>query len=177
MKRIVYNIASDKVIDRKHMVISVLLIIVSSMFFVFWGVRNISNVNSNLKEKINRRKFYKAEKRKIADNEQSYKDKITVIKNKWGNKVTFANKILRAKAFSFIEQLEFFEEILPEMIQIKEISLDSNIKGNIRFTVSSYSTENLYELYSKLVDNNLIIISESEKNGIYISRLRINLKK
>jgi len=177
MRKISYNISSGKIIDRKHLMISMFIIIFSSIIFVFFGIKNISDTNYNLKEKIDQRKLYEMEKEKIADKEKIFKNKISKIKSEWNQRVSFANDVIRVKVFPFIKQLEYFEEILPEMIQINDISIDSGTKGNVTCTVSSFSTKNLYDLYTKLIDNNLTILSESEKNGVYRSKLRVTIKK
>jgi len=176
MKRIEYNVSSGKSIDMKHYITSASVILIISALFLILGIKKISDTNTNLREKVDRKRFYGNEQNKITDEGRIFNERIEEIKKKWNYRVTFANTVINAKVFPFTERLNYFEEILPDMVQLNEIVLDSGVKGSVSLMASSYSTEKLYELYRKLIAHDLVIVSESEKNGIYRSRMKVTLK-
>ncbi len=177
MRKIEYNISSGKSIDLKHFLITISMTFLISFFFLYIGIDNIIDTNLNLEEKVDQKKYYDTEHRKITENEKLFEERIEKIKITWNRQVTFANSVIDAKVFPFIKRLEYFEEILPDMVQLNEILIDSSKKGEIVVSVSSYSIEKLYELYRMLIRNNLVIASESENGGVYRSKLRVTLKK
>jgi len=177
MRKIEYNISSFKSIDLRHFIISISIASLLSVFFVYLGISNIASTNVDLKEKVDQKNFYDSEQHKIEDNEKLFEERIGEIKGKWNQRIKFANTVINAKTFPFLKWLNYFENILPDMVQINEILLDSGLKGDVILTVSSYSSEKLYELYKKLIGNNLVIASESENNGVFKSKLKVTLKK
>lgn len=177
MRKIEYNVSSGKSIDRKHFFITISLILMVSILFLYIGINRIADTNNNLREKVDKKRYYDNERLKISENEKLFGERIEKIRIKWNSRVNFANTVIKAKVFPFIKYLEYFENILPEMIQMNEIFLDSGMKGDVILTVSSYSTEKLYELYRKLIGFNLVIASESEKSGVYRAKLKVTLKK
>lgn len=177
MRKIEYNTSPGKSLDLKHFIITIAMTSLISFLLLYIGVNNINNTNLNLKEKVDQKKYYDTEQQKITDNEELFGERIEKIKSKWNRRVKFANSVINAKVFPFIKRLEYFEEILPDMVQLNEIFIDTGKKGEITVSVSSYSIEKLYELYRKLIENNLVIAAESEKDGVYRSKLRVTLKK
>ncbi len=177
MRKIEYNISSGKSIDLKHFLITISMTSLISFLFLYIGIDNIIDTNLNLEEKIDQKKYYDTELQKITENEKIFEERIEKIKIKWNRRVVFANSVINSKVFPFIKLLEHFEEILPDMVQLNEIFMDSSKKGEIVISVNSYSIEKLYELYRKLIDNNLVIAAESENGGVYRSKLRVTLKK
>jgi len=177
MRKIEYNISSGKSINFKHFFVTIFMTLMISFTFLYIGINNITDTNLNLEEKIDQKKYYDTELKKISGNEKLFGERIEKIKSKWNNRVKFSNSVINSKVFPFIKRLEYFEEILPDMVQLNEIFIDSSKRGEIIFSVSSYSIEKLYELYGKLIDNNLVIAAESEKDGIYRSKLKVTIKK
>ncbi|MEN8221845.1 MAG: hypothetical protein ABFR36_01190 [Acidobacteriota bacterium] len=177
MRKIEYNISSSKSIDLRFFIISICIVLFLSIFFIYIGINNISGINVNLKEEVDKKNYYDNELQKIKDNEKLFGERIGKIKGDWNTRVRFANTVINAKAFPFLKWLNYFENILPDMVEINDILLDSGLKGDVVLTVSSYSTEKLYEFYKKMIGNNLVIASESENNGIFKSKLRVTLKK
>ncbi len=177
MRKIEYNISSSKSIDLRHFIISATIVLLLSLFFIYMGISNIAVTNVNLKEKVDQKKFYDNEYKKIEDNEKLFEERIGKIKKEWNQRIKFANSVVRLKTFPFLKWLNYFENILPDMVQINEILLDTVLKGDVILTVSSYSTERLYELYKKLIGNDLVIASESENNGVFKSKLKVTLEK
>jgi len=177
MRKIEYNISSFKSINLKHFVISISIASLLSILFIYLGISNIADTNVGLKEKVDQKKYYENEQQKIKDNKKLFEERITEIKKIWSQRIKFANSVIRSKTFPFLKWLNYFENILPDMVQINEILLDTGLKGDVITTVSSYSTEKLYELYEKLIGDNLVIASESENNGVFKSKLKVTLKK
>jgi len=177
MRKIEYNVSSGKLLDYKYFFISITLLILASFLFLYIGLSNIINTNHDLKEKIDKKKYYDKEEKKIEGNEKLFLERIEKIKRNWENRVKFANSVINAKSFPFLERLNYFESILPEMVQMNEILIDENLKGTVLISISSYSTEKLYELYKKLIGKDLVISSESEDGGVYRSKLKVTLKK
>ena len=68
-------------------------------------------------------------------------------------------------------------KISAKPYEINEIRMDNSRKGEVLLTVSTYSTEKLYEFYRKLIGNNLVISSESENSGVFMARLKVTLKR
>ncbi len=177
MRKIDYNISSSKSIDFRYFIISTSLVSLLSIFFIYMGINNITGTNFNLKEKVDQKRHYADEQRKISENKKLFDARIVKIKEKWNQRITFANTVIKAKTFPFMKWLNYFENLLPEMVQINEIVLDTGLKGDVMLLVSSYSTEKLYEFYGKLINNNLVIVSESENSGVFKSKLRVTLKQ
>ena len=177
MRKIEYNISSGKSIDFRHFLITISMTFLISFLLLYIGISNIIDTNLNLEEKVDQKKYYDTEHQKITESEKLFGERIKKIKSKWNKRVTFANSVIDAKVFPFLKRLEYFEEILPDMVQLNDILMDSSRKGEITVSVSSYSIEKLYELYRELIGNNLVIAAESENGGVYRSKLRITLKK
>ena len=177
MRKIEYNVSSGKSIDRKYFFITISLILLFSILSFYIGFSRVTITNHNLKEKVDKKNYYNDEQRKIDGKEKLFGERIEKIKVKWNSRVNFANTVIKVKIFPFIKYLEYFEEILPAMVQINDIFLDSGMKGEVILSVSSYSTDKLYELYRKLIGHNLVIVSENENSGVYRSKLKVTLKK
>ena len=125
---------------------------------------------------MDQKKYYDNEQQKISENKKLFNAKIGEIKGKWNQRINFANTVIKAKTFHFLKWMNYFENLIPEMVQINEIVLDTGLRGVVILSVSSYSTEKLYEFYRKLISNNLVIVSESENNGVFKAKLKVTLK-
>ena len=177
MKKIDYNVSSSKAIDLPYFIATTVTVVVVSLLFIFLGVRKISGTNVNLQEEMKQKKYFKEQMDQIRNNEKLFGEKIGKIKKVWSRRVLFANTMIKYQTFPFLEWLNYFEGILPDMVQIKEIRMDNDRKREVILAVSSYSTEKLYEFYRKLIGHNLVISSEREKNGVYTARLKVTLKR
>ncbi len=176
MKKLNYNIAENKKLNLPHFGLTLFILFLLSLILFFTGINKVMKTNSTLREKLNLKKHFVDEQKKISDQEDLFTSRISEIKKGWNRRVLFANRTIISKEFSFIDRLDFFEKILPDMVQINELTVDSGKKGEIRLTVSSYSTEKLYSFYKKLIKYNLAISGENERDGIFIARLKINYK-
>ena len=173
MKRLNYNIAENKEMDVFKFSMSLSILVLLSAILIYFGINNISGTNSSLREKINLKKHFLEEQEKILKDGKLFEGKINDIKKGWNKRILFANRVIELKEFSFLDRLTFFERVLPDMIQIDELTLVSAAKDEIKLKVSSYSTDRLYLLYKRLIKYNLVISSESEKDGVYTARLKI----
>jgi len=177
MRKIDYNISSTKSVDLRYFIGTTVTVVLLSVLFIFFGIRKISSTNTNLREKVNQMKYFDRELAQIRDNEKKFEEKIEKIREIWSRKIRFANTMIKHKTFPFLQWLNYFEGILPDMVQINDIRIDNASKGDVVLTVSSYSTEKLYEFYRKLIGNNLVISSESENGGVFKARLKVTMKR
>ncbi|MEN8152736.1 MAG: hypothetical protein ABFR75_01825 [Acidobacteriota bacterium] len=176
MRKIKYNIADKKKANMAWLTFIITVLFIISIFFVLTSVRNFRNVNRKLYNKVEKKKYYENEMIVIRKKTDEINRNVIQIKSKWKRKVDFINNMINYKKFSYLERLSFLERILPDMVKINNISMESKLKGELVIAVTAYSNDKLYEFYKELLSSGLVILNETESEGVFKARLKIKIK-
>ncbi len=176
MKKIKYNIAKDKKIDSvKFTIFSILIVIISVSFFVF-GIRNLSHNTKKKQKEIIELKQFKSRSDNILNKSKGYNRKINEIKNKWNKQVAFSNLLITKKSFSFLKKLNVLENLLPEGVYINEIKISNDSKSFVQINIVAYPFSKSIDVFRRFSMYNLNIKDEKEIDGTYRANLTLKIE-
>jgi hypothetical protein len=173
MKKIYFNLAEQRKIDRRALAIRIILVLAASLACNGLGYRVLSH---HLKKMGNERTENRVAQQKLFDLEwktKGYRSVISVQKGLWSRKIGFANQLISQKTFSYSDRLGFLEKILPEGAQVQSLTITSDSDNRIALSITAPSFVQLMELYKRLSPYHMFITGESEKEGAFRTNLQI----
>lgn len=173
--KIQYNIADHKKIDYVKYAITASVLVVLTVLFTAAGIYTWSSTEQRFQDEKAELAAYKEKiENKIKEQDQ-YKQNINKIRNRWKNRINFANTSLDAKIFPFLEQLDVLEKKMPAGAYITQIILSQDAFPKVSFTLTAISSAKLMEGFKAFLKNDLVIGREEYKNGLFKAGLTITL--
>jgi hypothetical protein len=106
----------------------------------------------------------------------SYKAAIAQQKTQWQPQVGLANQIIAQKAYSFIDRLDFFEGLLPEGVQLRNLTLGNGQSKSFIFTITAADATHLFAFYKALAAYRFTVQTESENpEGTFIATIQLTV--
>lgn len=175
MKKIKYNIAKNRKIDRFKFVSVAVVILLIAFLVIYWGINNIKSASQKKENKLDEMNGFKVRLSDVIQKTEEYNQKIKKIKKIWQSKVNLSNALISKKSFSFSTRLDKLEQLLPVGTFISTLTIKNNPKSVLNINVVSRSFSNLVEVYKKFAPYNLVITRESIADGSYKANLNVNL--
>lgn len=161
MKKIKYNIASQKKINRVRLFSLLVGLLLISLLCILFGMNRL--FDETRQERIERQELVLL-KDKLTDVSQMMDDnrsKIGKIKKKWNKRVRLSNSLIGGKKFSMLSIFNILEEQIPDRVFLNSASIQNDSKSGIQLDFVSGSFKRLMDLYRNLARFNLAIIKES----------------
>jgi hypothetical protein len=177
MRKIKYNIASQKRVNRLMLILFLTGLFLISLLSILLGMNRL--FDETRQEGIERQEL-KLLKDKLTDVTQmmsGYQDKIGKISKKWNTRVRLSNRLIARKSFSITEVFNMLEEQIPDDVSLNSVIIKNDAKSGIQLDFVSGSFQNLMELYSRLARFRLAILKESvTPRGMAKSTVMIKIK-
>jgi hypothetical protein len=161
MRKIRYNIASQKKINLFHLSLFLSGLFLISVLSFLLGANRLFNETRQDRQERQELKILKNKLTDVAQMTADYREKIDTIKRKWNGRVRLSNRLITRKSFSIIAILSLLEEQIPEGVSLNTISMKNESGSGIQLELTSESFQTLMELYRKLTRFRLTILKES----------------
>ncbi len=171
MKKIAYNLASDRRVDNLTFAWRAAALALASLLLVGLAVANLAhqrdidrNAGSStrlLAEKIDR----------MQTENGRLRGEIDTLKKAWTRELATANRLIEHKHFSFVSRLDFLEKAFRPGLRILHISLVNEASGRVSMTVSAQSLRDLFAFYKELAPYDLAVSNELQAGDEYHASL------
>lgn len=173
--KIQYNIADHKKIDYVKYAITASILVVLTILFTAAGIYTWSSTEQRFQEEKAELAAYKDKIENKVKEQDQYKQNIKNIRNKWKNRINFANSSLDAKIYPFLEQLNVLEAKMPAGAYITQITQNQDAFPRVTFSIAAISSAKLLETFKAFHKSNLKIGREEYKDGLFRASLTITL--
>lgn len=177
MKKIRYNIASQKRVNWFQLILFLTVLFLVSLLTIFLGMDRL--FDETRQERLERQELNLL-KDKLTDVSQmmdDYQAKIEKIKKKWNGRVRLSNRLIASKSFSMTDIFNMLEERIPDGVSLSSVTVKNDAKSRIQLDFVSGSFQNLMELYRRFTRFGLSILKESvTPKGMARSTVQIKLK-
>lgn len=176
MRKIRYNIASEKKIRHRRVILISSILVILSLGCVAAGIWRLSAENRLHQDEIEELKILRGKFSDVREMIADYRSRIEQIKKKWGPKINFSNGLIDRKSFSMTEKLDLLEDLIPEGVFLNHLRLVNEPKAEIQLGCVSDSFKNLLVFYKNLSGYGMTIKRESVlKDGLYRADLMIKI--
>lgn len=177
MKKIRYNIASQKNINRFQLILFLAGLFLISLMSILLGMDRL--FDETRQERLERQELtlLKDKLTDVSKMMDDYQDKIGNIKRKWNGRVRLSNRLIARKAFSITDIFNMLEEQIPDGVSLSSVTMKNDAKSGIQLDFVSVSFQNLLEMYRRLNRFRLSIIKETvTPKGMAKSTVLIKIK-
>jgi hypothetical protein len=175
MKKIRYNLAGTRKIDRRAFALTLAVLGLAVVFFnavTFFSLARQQKLGRAEKSEI---RFAAAKLENLRQEMLQRQIGIDVLKKTWEQKLAYANFMIGRKSFSFIARLNFIEKICSAGMSIRQLDLTNDASGRVEMTVSALAQNELLGLYKKLLPHELIIDNENQMTESYQAKLSFRM--
>ena len=176
MRKIDFNIGSNKRLNYIRILILGLFTILISTFFIKAGINNIVFLNSKTTEKQSRIDDLNIYIDKVSKNENEIKKGIKQNKMKWEPRIKFINSLIHKKTFPFLHRLDVLEKLMPNEAYLKSIMIKYGSKNRIILNVETNTFNTLLEVYKVFGKLDLKFGKETAKAGKYLNTMSLVMK-
>ncbi len=161
MKKIRYNIASQKKINRVRLFSLLVGLLLISLLCIVFGMDRL--FDETRQERIERKELVllKDKLMHVSQMMDDNRSEIEEIKKKWDKRVRLSNSMIGGKRFSMLSIFNILEEQIPDGVFLNSVSIKNDSKSGIQLDFVSGSFKRLMDLYRNLARFNLTIIKES----------------
>jgi hypothetical protein len=167
MKKITYNLASDRRVDKRRFAWRAGALAAVTMLLGGLAVANLAR-QRGIDRSIGERLHLEAERiEKMQAENRLLRAEIDACQKDWSGKLAATNRLIEKKSFSFIARLDFLEKIFHPGARILHVTLANEAGGRVAMTVIAQSLRDLFALYKKLAPYDLVIGNETQAGGEY----------
>jgi hypothetical protein len=161
MKKIKYNIASHKRINRFLLILFLAGLFLISLLSIILGMDRL--FDETRQEGVERQELnlLKDKLTDVSRMSDEYREKIGKIKKKWNSRVRLSNRLIARKSFPMTDLFNMLEERIPDGVSLNSVIVKNDAKSGIQLDFVSDSFQNLMELYRQLAGFHLSIVKES----------------
>jgi len=176
MRRITYNLASDRKIDRRAFSLVLgalaLALVVLNAATVF-NLSRLGRPDSAVEQEIG------SLSRKMAALQQTELERqqqIAAWKKTWNRQLALANALIARKRFSFVARLDFVEKVCGPGTSVRHLAMANEAAGKLSLAVSALAQNQLMGLYKKLLPYKLVIANENQADESYHANLSFRME-
>jgi hypothetical protein len=177
MKKIKYNIASQKRINRLVLILFLAGLFLTSLLSIILGMDRL--FDETRQEGVERQELnlLKDKLTDVSRMTDEYRERIEKIKKKWDSRVRLSNRLIARKSFPMTDLFNMLEERIPDGVSLNSVIVKNDAKSGIQLDFVSDSFQNLMELYRQLARFHLSIVKESvTPKGMARSTVLIKIK-
>jgi cell division protein FtsL len=176
MKRISYNIADNKKIDKLKFTFYSAIVVMISLVFLALGIRNLWSIDQQERQQKEQAIQDRLELEKLTQENAQREEKVAKRKVEWKAQVDFSNWLINEKQFSVIGKLELLEKNLPEGAFFTQVNLDRENSSILRIGIAADSLPRLIETYHNFAAYQPEIQDEKEDEGLLKAGLVLHFK-
>jgi hypothetical protein len=176
MRRIAYNLASGRKIDRRAFSLTVGVLLLALVVFNAATVFNLSRLRrpdrvggletGSLSQKMAAIEQVGLERQK----------QIAAWQKTWNRQLALANALIARKCFSFVARLDFVEKVCGPGMSVRHLSIANEASGKVSMAVSALAQNQLMGLYKKLLPYKLVIANENQAEESYQANLSFRME-
>jgi hypothetical protein len=174
--KIRYNIADQKKVNYFKFAFLTAILAILSLALIAAGVYQLSTNAKHFREDRQKLQLLKEKNENIKKREAQQNSDIAKIKVKWGRKLLFINNIIKDKTFPYLTKLNKLEELFPEGVFVENITLNCKYNELVQMTIAAISYQKLLESYKIFFKYNLVVLNQTETNGLFKASITIRLK-
>ena len=175
MRRIEYNISSQRRINRPRYGTIMLILLLLSCFFLFAAIKNLSVKSVQHTEEMLQLKTLSDQLDSLTRRVNRGEEDINSTKKRWNSRVRFANTLIKRKSTSILGKLDTLETLMPADSYISEVFIPEPQKNTVEIKTVSYSLSGLLDIYRKFSDRVVRINNENSKDGLWTCHLTLKL--
>jgi Tfp pilus assembly protein PilN len=177
MKKIRYNIAGEKKIHTRKIVLLSSLLFLLSLACIAAGIWRLSAGTRQQRDEVDELNILREKSSDVRKMIAGYQSKIDEVRKKWGEKINFANALIDQKKFSMVKKLNLLEDLIPDGVFLNNLSMVNAPKAGIQIGCLSGSFKKLMVLYKNLSGYGLSIKKESVlKDGMVHADLAVKIR-
>ncbi len=171
MKKIAYNLASDRRVDNWTFAWRAAALALASLLLVGLAVANLARQREIDRSAGSSTHLLAGKIDRMREENVRLRGEIDALKKAWTRQLATANRLIEHKSFSFVSRLDFLEKAFRPGLRILQISLVNEASGRVSMTVSAQSLRDLFAFYKNLAPYDLAISNEVQSGDEYHSNL------
>lgn len=175
MKRIRYNLAARRKINAPAFALILAAIGLAALLLSAAAAFNLARQHERRRAENGGTPALNQRLERLQDQEQRQHQAIVLLKKSWQRPLTFANRLIARKAFSFIARLDFLEKACSAGMRVRQLSLANDVSGRMQMIVSALAQNELLAFYKKLLPFGLVIAGENQLSEYYQASLSIRI--
>jgi hypothetical protein len=176
MKKIRYNIASEKKVDTLRIFLIGFILFLLSLIFISVGIWKLAVQTIKERNEVEELNILKQKLTSVSGQSVEYKKKINGMKKSWAKRINFSNSLIGWKSFSLVDKLNDLETRIPAGVFVNNLSMVNDSQPVVLAGFVSSSFKNLLVLYKQLSRYNIVIKKETVlPGGLYSADLYIKI--
>lgn len=175
MKKIAYNLASDRRVDTRAFAWRAGVLALSALFLGGLAATNLARQvrmdrsagGSSLREE--------GRSERMREASRLLEVEIAAWEKKWSAQLAAANRLIERQRFSFVARLDLLEKVFRPGLSIRRIRMANETIGQVALTVSAQTLRDLFAFYKRLAPYHLAISDEVQAKGEYLVNMSFRI--